>query len=111
MKPLILTVALFGTLAAAPQKSNADEVVVRTGGGHENDNWNHEYWHHHKIRVLEWSTWLLARGARRACLCGALGTPLFASTSTGLERPTFFLEGLYGKQTLWNLIPKPDLAC
>jgi hypothetical protein len=48
MKPLILTVALFGTMAAAPQKSNADEVVVRTGGGHENYNWNHEYWHHHK---------------------------------------------------------------
>jgi hypothetical protein len=48
MKPLILTVALFGTMAAACQKSNADEVIVRTGGGHENYNWNHEYWHHHR---------------------------------------------------------------
>jgi hypothetical protein len=54
MKPLLLNLALFGTIAAAPQITNAAEVVhgargtaVRTGNGtavHTNYNWNHPYW-------------------------------------------------------------------
>jgi hypothetical protein len=58
MKPLLLTLALFGTVIAAPQKLNADTVVhthggtaVHTHGGtavHTNYNWDNPYWHGHK---------------------------------------------------------------
>jgi hypothetical protein len=58
MKSLFLSLALFGTVIAAPQKSNAAEVVhgprgtaVRTGGGtavHTDHNWNDAYWHTNK---------------------------------------------------------------
>jgi hypothetical protein len=58
MKPLLLTVALFGMITAASQISNADTVVhthggtaVHTHGGtvvHTNYNWDHAYWHSHK---------------------------------------------------------------
>jgi hypothetical protein len=58
MKSLVFALALFGTLIAAPQKSNAAEVVhgprgtaVRTGNGtavHTNYNWDNAYWRTHK---------------------------------------------------------------
>jgi hypothetical protein len=58
MKPLLLTLALSLTVAAALQELNAAEVVhgargtaVHTGGGtavHTNYNWDNAYWHSHK---------------------------------------------------------------
>jgi hypothetical protein len=52
MKSLVFRVALalFGTLIAAPQKSNAAEVVHGARGTvvHTNYNWNDPYWHSHK---------------------------------------------------------------
>jgi hypothetical protein len=49
MKGLVLALALFGTLLAAPQKSNAAEVVhgARGTAVHTNYNWNGQrgYWH------------------------------------------------------------------
>jgi hypothetical protein len=58
MKRLILPLALFAAVIAAPQQSNAAEVVhgargtaVHTGGGtavHTNYNYDHAYWHTHK---------------------------------------------------------------
>ena len=50
MKRLVLALALFGTLLAAPQKSNAAEVVhgARGTAVHTSYNWNDPYWHTHK---------------------------------------------------------------
>lgn len=50
MKSLVFALALFGTLIAAPQKSNAAEVVHGARGTvvHTNYNWNDPYWHSHK---------------------------------------------------------------
>ena len=59
MKSLFLSLALFGMVIAAPQKSNAAEVVhgprgtaVHTGGGtavHTDHNWNDAYWHTNRL--------------------------------------------------------------
>ena len=42
MKSLLLALALFGTMIAAPQRSSAATVV------HTNYNWNNPYWQTHK---------------------------------------------------------------
>ena len=50
MKPLLLTLALFGIVMTASQKSNADTVVHTHRGTavHTNYNWDDPYWHSHK---------------------------------------------------------------
>ena len=50
MKPLLLTVALFGMVIAAPQKSDAATVVhgARGTAVHTNYNWNDPYWRSHR---------------------------------------------------------------
>ena len=50
MKSLVFAFALFGTLLAVPQKSNAAEVVhgARGTAVHTNYNWSDPYWHSHK---------------------------------------------------------------
>jgi hypothetical protein len=48
MKPLLLTLALLGMVAAKPQTSNAETVVHTRTVVHTNYNWDHAYWHSHK---------------------------------------------------------------